>query len=183
MTTQEKIEQLLQEENVANNYLPFKVSVRLKSTTRATSHNLIMPNVMDNLSKKEVSDFLNKFKPHKELRISTKHGKDVYEFVYKIDVSSSPNNRYNVTIEYIDELENEIYLGIPYEWIQDFLVEYKSEVNETELHYFGGIDRNKIGSIRRMKFKGKSIAWYEGHHTLICENTTNEIIKLLTTND
>lgn len=181
MTTQEKIAELLKEDEISKLYSPFDVSVRIKPNykTREPSYNLIFPNVCEKLSKSDVSKFLKRFKPHKNLKLTTKHGKDEYEFIYKLDVSSSPRNNFSVSIKYIDENENEIYMSIPYRWIDDFVYSYSSGVNNTELHYFGGVSVNQIGKIQRINFKGKTIAWYGDNHTLVCNETANKIVNFI----
>ncbi len=181
MTTQDKIKVLLLEDEIAKQYAPFDVCVSLKPNyeTREPSYNLIFPNVSRKKTREEVSNFLKTFPTNEsDLRLTTSHGKYKYEFKYKFDLSSNPNGS-DLSLKYIDQLGNEIYMGIPVEWVQEYLTFPLEVVPETQLHYFGGVDRNNIPKIRTARFKSKEIAWYGNNYTLVDNAAAEDLFNYI----
>lgn len=185
MTRQDKIDALLKEQDIADNYKPFDVAVSLKADypTRNPSYNLIFPNVLEKLSKGQVASFLKTFPPHDELLLTTDYSAQEYKFRYKWSVSQSPNSGPDLKVNYISTYGDEIMLSVNPGWLGEYLIGYFTKVNDTELHYFGGVSRNKIGRIGRTKFKAEQLSYYGDSHTLTCAHTANKMIEDLMTNE
>lgn len=169
MTTQQKIKALLKEEEIANLFAPFEVGVSVKNTPT-----LVFPNTLHRKTREEIANFLEQFTPSGD-HLTTTHGKDRYEFLYKIDLSSNPNGS-QCNIKYLHTPDIEIYLSIPIEWIRDFIRYESIPMPDTMMHYFGGIRRSQIGKLSVANFKAKSITWYGGNRTLVDQEEAQRIV-------
>lgn len=77
--------------------------------------------------------------------------------------------------------EIEFWITIDVIHIPDFVRQSSRGVYETELHYFGGVSRREINSmrIRTFVFNKEQIGWYGGNSTLVDKEEINAIIEHL----
>lgn len=181
MTTEQRIEQLQRRWLLEKEYLPFKVSVSLKADyqTRKESYNLIFPNVMEKMTKKEVADFLLTYPAVEDQEINITG--EAYNVRYKLDLSSNPHGS-ALSVKYVDPLGNMIYLTVPVEWVKDFISYHLVLLPENQLHYYPGVARGRMPLLKKATFKSAKVVNYFGGGVGLCDNDfANEIIQHLLT--